>query len=528
MTEEEIDELMKAEGLIVDDSNIDSLMEAEGLTMDTVKTPKQAEPITKERWKQGPTAWEQVLPTRMAMDKEEGKPFQKAWATVSDLGSYTGRWLGSALEPILPGQQRGNRLQNFEEGLADPSTGIFRPVQEASKKMMTDPESNLFQKGLAGVNYLGASALNSPSFSAGNAKNAIQKTGGLVKEVSGVTPKVIKGRIEKGLEKVGAENISKGTEKLAGRLQTVILKPTKANIRQGYKKANVFKYNLQGSEDEIYKKSGELIAKANSRVKQLIKEGKDGGVRVNLNELYRELDNELNTTAEKAKFFGNLPELKKALKKLEDDITEIAPNGFVNIADAQTLKKKMGSEGGWEHMAESLKASIPADSKIWSQIASRMALKLKKALEQKLPEGEIKDLNRIMSDLIPINNVAEARSAVKNRNLPFNVRDMAGGMATISSGWPGIAYWVALKTQDSPKTVKVLTWATKKLRETNDPKKIGQLENTLKKIGVTEAGINAIKAGKDITEGLPKRGEEKDGYIFKGGDPSQEKNWIKK
>jgi hypothetical protein len=510
------------------------------------------------------TTMEKLLPSTMA---NKGN-----FSTVTDM---SGKQYQTNVNPLqLAGDVMGipTRALGSATGqgsMADPESGIMRPVRERMSETMKDPEAGYFKKGLAGMGYLGASVLEDPTTFTGAGlsktvgkginlatqpiRKGIEQTGEAVLKIGDKVPSYIKDVAKTPIElssdlasgagdmaKFGAEKLGKITptptktanllDRRAIKTQQIILKPSERDFKHGLKLENIPKYGIQGSAKEVYKKSDELISQASNDLRRLIQEGRDNGAYIDAKGILKDLEDEIfKNTSEKAKF-GDLQELQKAFKHYEKEIDLLTPSGqgYLDLADGQTFKQTIGDESTWEHVGKEMKAMIPSDAKARSKLASRFYLKLKDAIEKSAPEGEIKSLNRIMADLIPIKNASKARMTVQERNLPWGLRDMAGGMASLSGGPKAWAFWGALKLQDSPIKLKAFHGIAKKLRGSKEPKDISRYTNALKKLGITEAGINAIKAGKDITSGLPKIGEEKDGYIFKGGDPSQEKNWAKK
>ena len=490
------------------------------------------------------TTMEKLLPSTMA---NKGN-----FSTVTDM---SGKQYQTNVNPLqLAGDVMGipTRALGSATGqgsMADPESGIMRPVRERMSETMKDPEAGYFKKGLAGMGYLGASVLEDPTTFTGAGlsktvgkginlatqpiRKGIEQTGEAVLKIGDKVPSYIKDVAKTPIElssdlasgagdmaKFGAEKLGKITptptklakvpDAVAKRFQNNILHPKTKEANAGYNIENVFKYGVQGSREEVIEKSNKIISEANAKVKELIKQGKDKGVRVNINALLRKVENDLfGTTTSKAKMTGDLQEFRNALAKLQDEVKDVTENGFLDLSDAQQLKMKMGDDGIWEWLPDNMKAMIPKDAKASSQLASKLYGALKDEIERVTPRGEIKKYNKIMADLIPIKNAATKRKRIADRNLPIGPRDMIGGLSTITGGVKGLAFWGVLNAQSSGVAVKTLSKLADGLRKSTEPKDISRFTNALKKLGITEAGINAIKAGTDITEGLQKQGEEK-------------------
>jgi hypothetical protein len=129
----------------------------------------QAEEVTPEKQPAGATrsfedpyanstVMEKLLPSTMANKGNfqtvigmDGKPIQTNVNPLQLAGDVMGiptRALGSA---------------TGQGSMADPESGIMRPVRERMIETMKDPEAGYFKKGLAGMGYLGASMLEDPT-----------------------------------------------------------------------------------------------------------------------------------------------------------------------------------------------------------------------------------------------------------------------------------------------------------------------------------------------------------------------------
>jgi len=104
------------------------------------------------------TTMEKLLPSTMANKGNfstaigrDGRPIQTNVNPLQLAGDVMGiptRALGSA---------------TGQGSMADPESGIMRPVRERMTETMKDPEAGYFKKGLAGMGYLGASVLEDPT-----------------------------------------------------------------------------------------------------------------------------------------------------------------------------------------------------------------------------------------------------------------------------------------------------------------------------------------------------------------------------
>lgn len=104
----------------------------------------------------------------------------------------------------------------------------------------------------------------------------------------------------------------------------------------------------------------------------------------------------------------------------------------------------MGSHGAWEKTAAAKNMGITEGERYQSRAAQAVYLELKNAIESAAPDG-VKDLNKTLSDLIPIRNAAVYRKIVSDRNNPIGLSDMMSAMTAVGNGPAGAAMLAATK-----------------------------------------------------------------------------------
>lgn len=195
--------------------------------------------------------------------------------------------------------------------------------------------------------------------------------------------------------------LKKGGEKI----QTAVIKPSRADELDGFKIENIKKYNLGGSNEQVLAKSS---IKLNDLSEQLKKKLKSSNVSLNLNNIYEETVNALS--GGKAKNFGNIKGTDRVLQALKSEIEEVAgPNGLVSVPDAQLVKQGAGTKGSWVFGSADPDAS--AVEKVYNTFYNR----LKNRIEDVSPK-EVAEINKQISELIPIQKAVIRRIPVENRN----------------------------------------------------------------------------------------------------------------
>lgn len=211
---------------------------------------------------------------------------------------------------------------------------------------------------------------------------------------------------------------SKGLEKTGQKIQTTVLKPGKRELEQGFKIENVSKYGLGGNLEQTLGKSEALMNKLS---KQLNKVMKDADTTIDLVKVYD--DTVADLTKQTKKQFGENAKLENVLNKLQQEIAFVAPEGKLKVPDANTVKRAAGKKGAWVF------GNTDPDSTANEIIYSKFYSKLKDAIEKAAPE--VADINKQLSEIIPIQNAALKRIPVEQRNQAFGLLDTIGLVGSV-------------------------------------------------------------------------------------------------
>lgn len=261
----------------------------------------------------------------------------------------------------------------------------------------------------------------------------------------------------------GAKRLfGKTLQGIGEKAQTVLIKPSRADLADGFNIRNINKYNLQGN-------LSEMLEKTESKIQGLAKSlsGKIRGTdaSIDLNEMYAKTINKL--TQNKAANFGEIQAIKRVSEVLKAEIDHLSPSGLVDLAQAQLVKQGAGKKGSWVF------GSADPDAKGIEKIYTSFYRELKEEIEKKASSG-VRELNKQISDLIPIQNALVRRIPVADRNEFLSLSDI--GTAALSLLEPAAAtLFIAKKTLQSGKVASKLARFGQGLQEKVVPRtKIGE------------------------------------------------------
>lgn len=231
---------------------------------------------------------------------------------------------------------------------------------------------------------------------------------------------------------LGAQAATKGMGWLGERVERALVKPSTADVRDGFQVANIFKYKLGGSLSDTYDKTQKAISDKSAQIKKYINISNQLGRKVNLLDELASVGNDLEQKS--ARNFGQNASIRGAIDKLLEDplFNKIAQTGQVDLATANEVKQAVGEMGAWLHDPSG--RVIGADNKAMETVANALYDRLKVAIE-KQAIGPIRLLNKEISDMIPIRQAIIRRIPVDQRANVLNLGDLIG----FSSGSLGLA-----------------------------------------------------------------------------------------
>ncbi len=201
--------------------------------------------------------------------------------------------------------------------------------------------------------------------------------------------------------------------KVGEKIEQSVIKPSQVDITDGFNIKNLRKYNVGGSLKDII---ANTHTKLNELGQQLKSKLASNNTSINLNKVFEETADDL--LKNKGINFGNVAAIKNVLEnQLKNEILEQAgSNGLVDLVEANVIKRGAGTKGAWAFNRPEPDAT--AIEKVYTTFYN----KLKTTIENNAPDG-VKELNKQMSELIPISNAALRRLPVDQRNNMIGLTD---------------------------------------------------------------------------------------------------------
>lgn len=270
--------------------------------------------------------------------------------------------------------------------------------------------------------------------------------------------------------KFGAGKLAPKAEAAANRIQQTVLRPRAGDWNSGAKIENIPKYGIQGGVDDVIKGADEKIKAASASLREAIQTGADEGASVNL---YDVIDKAKAKLAKEGRA-DLVAEMAPAFSKFRRWAAVESQRGKRAIGEAdlmasQEFKQMMGSHGAWEKTAAAKNLGISQAEKYQSQAAQAVYLELKEAIEAGAPDG-VRELNKTLSDLIPIRNAAVYRKIVADRNNPIQLSDMMSAMTAVGNGPAGAAMLAATRFTKSGLGAKTMYSVASSLRKLSGAK----------------------------------------------------------
>lgn len=277
--------------------------------------------------------------------------------------------------------------------------------------------------------------------------------------------------------------LGKGVVKTGEKIQQSIIRPNASDYADGFKIENLKKYDLGGTlNDTMVKTSGKLNSLTDDLNKTLTS---TEGNPVDIGDVYQQTKNYF-TGEKRLSNFGNTASIKRVLGNLSDEITETvgksgddvanyyekggrnlldienadltlpelkkklliayedkaddwllnaiksditkqaseAKNLLVNIYDATLIKRGAGTKGAWVF------GSADPDASATEKVYTKFYQILRRQIEDNSPEA-LKEINKQISELIPIQNAVIRRIPVASRNNILGLSDNIGLFASV-------------------------------------------------------------------------------------------------
>lgn len=216
-----------------------------------------------------------------------------------------------------------------------------------------------------------------------------------------------------GLAEKGIRRLSNLLGKTGDRIQTSVIKPSQADVKDGFSIETVKKYNLGGSLKQTFEKTDKTL---DGLSKQLNDKLSQSNSSLDLNRVYEKTAKKL--LGNKLESFGSNTQMEGAIEKLRNEIVAVSgQNGIVSIPEAQLVKRASGHFGAWNYGVPTPEAT--ASQKVYNAFYNE----LKTAIEDASPAG-VREINKEISKLIPVMNAVIRRIPVAERNSAISLQDI--------------------------------------------------------------------------------------------------------
>lgn len=299
--------------------------------------------------------------------------------------------IGFGVEKIAEFLAPSSKISSVEQKL----TGLVKGTKRASRLARTAIRSGSEAVANTGISTIQEGGLNDKVKTSAIVSAIFPALGGITQEAKLVS--------------------SRATGKLGQKIQETVIRPRDIDYRDGFKIENVNKYKLGGSLKQTVAKTQ---TKLNDLTEQLNTKLKKSNASVNLNTVYDDTIRKLS--GDKRLTFGDNKAIQKVLGDLKSEITDVAgENGLTDIYGATLVKRGAGTKGAWAY------GRVEPDASAVEKVYTAFYGALKDAIEKNAPK-EVADINKQISELIPISNASLRRLPVEQRNNVISLTDSIG------------------------------------------------------------------------------------------------------
>lgn len=249
-----------------------------------------------------------------------------------------------------------------------------------------------------------------------------------------------------GMKVFGREMVRAGEK-----IQKTVIRPSKKDIKfKGFDIKNVTKHDIGGNLSQVLAKT---TTKMNTLGKELKTKLAGSKKTVDLNDVYKRTVLRMSRRPEEQ--FGGSIQIASTLKVLKKEINKIAKDGIVSVPTAQTIKRKAGENGSWAF------GVLDREGKAKEQVYTTFYGYIKRAIEKSSPKG-VREINKQLSEIIPIHNSVISRIPVNDRNQAIGLLDTIGLTASIFDP-KGLALVGARRLSASGRFGRMLTKAGQRI-----------------------------------------------------------------
>ena len=159
----------------------------------------------------------------------------------------------------------------------------------------------------------------------------------------------------------------------------------------------------------------------------------------------------------------------QSLQDLRDEFNTAYPDGKISVLDAQKEKIGVGKKGDWIAVRGAMRANRDASADV--QAHNALYDGLKKTVENK-GGPDIKEMNKQLSEIIPMERSASKRILVEDRKHFIELDDFLGGIHAVASAASGnlapAAIVAANIASKSPNVARAIYGVSKGLKKTGE------------------------------------------------------------
>jgi hypothetical protein len=259
---------------------------------------------------------------------------------------------------------------------------------------------------------------------------------------------------------VAAKVALKALAAMGAKAETALIKPTAADIKDGFNVDTIFKNNLGGSLGQTFEKTQTRFWALTTALRATLAK-QPNAMQVNVMEALDLAAHDLASGASKTT--GQNEAIGRVIESFRKDLATqfSATGGYTDLATANEVKQAVGHLGAWMHGTAGRVIADP-DAGAKEIVANALYAALKnKILYQGGPE--LGKINAALAELIPVQRAVIRRIPVEARSNPINLADMLSyvkGTAGLSIAnrvlRSGQFANAAVKASDSPELAAIL------------------------------------------------------------------------
>jgi hypothetical protein len=224
------------------------------------------------------------------------------------------------------------------------------------------------------------------------------------------------GAITSGVPGLAAKGAGKFLQNSAKRNVNIELRPGQFGANRGFDAENVIKNELVGKPREVAQKSEVLLKDLNAQAKVI---GAQSSETVNPVNIVSELKKGYNRKED----VHNYDKVQAFLTELEETYKKAYPEGDITLSDAMKLRTQVGDKAAFVGARDRGGMVADPDADWKEEIFNDIYGKLKDEIHSKGGE-ELKAINKLQSQIIPVRQVALRRIPISESNNRIGLGDM--------------------------------------------------------------------------------------------------------